>query len=190
MLNMEKRGVCPPPPKPQQQHQKKTIPLIPKVKKQEVVRRHEDVLIEVDEDPVHSPLPKAMYNKPVYFDKTKILVWFNSVAIIVLFIFFVVYISGSNNNNVVVKDIPILTSTLDVLFRVEFILLALDQTITLDGFQHVHLVNFVAGSCSIINNDGITMLQYIVLDKKLGLLNVSTSDESLIGSKCRIILIK
>lgn len=147
-----------------------------------VVVTKPDVLIDVGE--VLEPVPKKIYYH-TNWDKTKVLVWINFVCIIVLFVLFLFVFRPVDST--VVKYIEKDGGTGTRVRIVSFVLSKLEMSINLgtgidyETFSYNHCCQF--GDTSISCNNILNTY----IDKSTNVLNVSTTDESLLGAKCKII---
>lgn len=149
-----------------------------------VTKPTDDVLIDVG-PPVAAPHKKIYYH--TNWDKTKVLVWINFVCIIVLFVLFLFVFRPVDST--IVKYVEKDGGTGTRIRIVSFVLSKLEMSINLgtgidyETFSYNHCCQFGGGDTSISCNNILNTY----IDKSTNVLNVSTTDESLLGAKCKII---
>ncbi len=185
MLNTgTRKPVIPPPPKPRKKQVPPPSPSPPPPV---------DTILDIES----IQEPEQVYHKKVStchnntFDKTRVLIWFNFIAVIVLFILVFVYRPQSEGLvQEPVKDfIP--SPVLDLVPKKNQILFTLSKpslaiSFAGRGINFDQISSYVC-CCTTINEMFFCGNNLVIeLDKKAELANVSITDESLIGSRCKL----
>ncbi len=210
----QKKTFLPPPPPPTSVTVQKAPVVVSKTRSKLVQKRvvsvekkeEEDVKINMREasskrrqqEEEEEELIPEVYHKKVYnCDKTKILVWFNFIAVIVLFILVLVVLRPSTTITTEVKkeaeETTTTTTTIPLVEKegkkeINFIVDKVDFSISLTkrGINFESLVFYwcctTVESVLFCNGSDSIFMQVDVLRE---VLNVTIKDESMIGSKCK-----